>query len=194
MSITRSPLKAWLSIAGAAVFVADASADEPEFGLGREATAAEIAAVDVDVRFDGEGLPRGRGTAAEGAALYLVKCASCHGVQLEGSGPASMPSADSQVYIYGVRPLISEEHYGVNMRPFAPPLFGYIRRAMPLTEPGSLSDDEVYALVAFLLKEAGILESPDHALDAAGLRAIEMPNRSNYVPVAESGVVLSAEH
>ena len=194
MSITRSALT-WLSIVPAGIFVADASANEPKFGFGREATPSEIAEAELDVRFDGAGLPPGSGTPADGAKLYQAKCAACHGTHLEGTEPveAERSSGEAQVYVYGVRPLVSEAHYGINKRPFAPPLFAYIRRAMPLTEPGSLSNDEVYAIVAFLLTEAGIIASPEEELDAAGLRAIEMPNRSNYVPVEGSGVELSPD-
>jgi cytochrome c len=80
-----------------------------------------------------------------------------------------------------VRPLVGEIRHAVNNLPFAPPLFGYIRRAMPLDAPGSLSDSEVYSLVAFLLTRAGVLASSDGVLEAASLGAVEMPNRVNFV-------------
>ena len=151
---------------------------ESEFGFGRSASAEEIARADIDVRFDGLGLPSGRGSATEGAGTYGAKCAACHGSELEGNPDL------------GVRPLVSDFRHSVNNLPFAPPLFAYIRRAMPLTAPGSLSDDEVYGLVAFLLSRAGIISTPEFVLDAAALAAIRMPNRDNFFADPGSGVAL----
>ncbi len=151
---------------------------ESEFGFGRSASAEEIARADIDVRFDGLGLPPGRGSAAGGAVTFSAKCAVCHGSELEGN-----PSL-------GVRPLISDFRHSVNNLPYAPPLFAYIRRSMPLTAPGSLSDNEVYGLVAFLLTQAGISTTSDLVLDAAALAAVEMPNRENFFADSDSGVAL----
>ena len=174
MSITRNRAVALaLPLVCAQV---DAVANASQYGFGRTATEAEIAVSDLDVRFDGTGLPAGQGTAAEGAKTYQTACASCHGAELEGNEDL------------WVKPLLSDTRHGVNNLPFAPPLFAYIRRSMPLYQPGSLSDDEVYGLVAFLLKEAGIWKSDDIALDAAGLSAIDMPNRQSFVPAPASGV------
>ena len=139
------------------------------FGFGRPPSVEEVAQTDIDVRFDGAGLPPGSGLAAEGAELYRAKCAACHGGRLEGN-PA-----------LGVRPLVGDIRHAVNNLPFAPPLFGYIRRAMPLDAPGALTDDEVYALVAFLLERAGVRATPEIPLDARALAAVEMPNRGNFV-------------
>lgn len=146
------------------------------FGFGRVATAEEVAAADIDVRFDGRGLPPGRGSEEEGAALYRAKCAACHGVELEGSPQL------------GVRPLVGEVRHAVNNLPFAPPIFGYIRRAMPLDAPGSLRDDEVYALVAFLLERAGVVAAAGSSLDAQSLAAVSMPNRENFIVSEGVGV------
>ena len=151
---------------------------ESEFGFGRIASAEEIAGADIDVRFDGLGLPPGRGSATEGAATYDAKCAACHGSELEGN-----PNL-------GVRPLVSDFRHSVNNLPYAPPLFAYIRRSMPLTAPGSLSDNEVYGLVAFLLSRAGIDTAPDLILDAAALAGVRMPNRKNFFSDDDSGVAL----
>ena len=171
-------------IAALGFFALACNADElpkptaSEFGFGRVASAEEIARADIDVRFDGLGLPPGRGNATEGAATYGAQCAACHGSELEGN-----PNL-------GVRPLISDFRHSVNNLPYAPPLFAYIRRSMPLTAPGSLSDNEVYGLVAFLLSGAGINTAPDLVLDAAALAAVEMPNRKNFFTDDDPGVVL----
>lgn len=138
------------------------------FGFGRAADAALVAEADIDVRFDGVGLPAGAGDAATGEALYLARCVACHGAELEGN-PA-----------LGVRPLVGDIRHAVNNLPFAPPLFAYIRRAMPLEAPGSLADDEVYALVAFLLERAGVLDLGGQPLDADALAAVSMPNRGTF--------------
>ena len=155
---------------------ASTTSADPKYGFGRVAEQAEIEAADLDVRFDGTGLPAGSGTAEQGAAIYAAQCAACHGAKLEGN---------QELYI---KPLLSDKRHSINRRPYAPPLFAYVRRSMPLAAPGSLSDDETYALVAFLLREAGLDPKPDVAMDAARLRAIEMPNRPNFVPAARSGV------
>ena len=149
---------------------------ESEFGFGRTASAEEIARVDIDVRSDGLGLPPGRGSAKEGAATYGAQCAACHGNELQGNPDL------------GVRPLVSDLRHSVNNLPYAPPLFAYIRRSMPLTAPGSLSDNEVYGLVAFLLARAAITTAPNLELDAAALAAVQMPNRENFFPHSDSGV------
>jgi mono/diheme cytochrome c family protein len=161
-----------------------ASAGEPsepmksDFGFGRIAKGEEIARADIDVRFDGLGLPPGRGSAAEGALIYSARCALCHGSELEGN-----PNL-------GGRPLVGNDRHAVNNLPYAPPLFAYIRRAMPLTAPGSLSDNEVYGLVAFLLTKAGVSTAPDLVLDAPALAAVEMPNRDGFFADSGSGVAL----
>ncbi len=138
------------------------------FGFGRPADPALVAEADIDVRFDGDGLPTGAGDAATGEALYETRCVACHGAELEGN-PA-----------LGVRPLVGDIRHAVNNLPFAPPLFAYIRRAMPLDAPGSLGDDEVYALVAFLLERAGVLDLAGQPLDAEALAAVSMPNRETF--------------
>ena len=165
-----------LSCAVALLVASRFAGAEPTYGFGRVADDAEVAAADLDVRFDGTGLPAGSGSAEQGAAIYAAQCASCHGAELEGN---------RELYI---KPLLSDKRHSITMRPYAPPLFAYIRRSMPLTAPGSLSDDESYALVAFLLREAGVDPQPEAPMDAARLRAIDMPNRENFVPAANSGV------
>jgi mono/diheme cytochrome c family protein len=148
------------------------------YGFGTPATEQEVAAVDIDAMPDGRGLPPGSGTYAQGAEVYAAQCAACHGEQLEGiaelggdkliGGRGSLASGS---------PVKMIESYW----PYATTVFDYVKRAMPLPAPGSLSDDEVYALSAFILAEAGII-GQDQAMNATTLPLVEMPNRDGFVP------------
>jgi len=145
----------------------------PPFGFGKPATAAEIRAWDIDVRPDGAGLPDGRGTVAQGQALYDVKCASCHGTFGE--------STDYMVLAGGIGTLASDAPLrttGSKLN-YATTLFDYIRRAMPFAAPKSLSDDEVYALTAYVLNLNDILPA-DAALDRQSILQVRMPNRDGF--------------
>lgn len=151
--------------------------------LGREVTPEEIARTDLTVSPDGRGLPPGGGTAIEGQAVYLANCLRCHGVEGQG-GPADrlvggIGSLATQ------RPLKTVGSYW----PYAPTLFDYIRRAMPYDRPRALSDDEVYAVSAYLLKLSGIVSENDE-MNRETLPRVEMPNRDGFVtrtPHAEGG-------
>lgn len=149
------------------------------YGFGRAAAAEEIAALDDDVRPDGEGLPEGSGTPGSGAAIYVAKCASCHGrTGLEGPenplvsrGPVrGFPFAESPFYF----PTVG------TYWPYATTLFDYLRRAMPHDAPGTLNPTEVYSLVAWILWREGILPE-DATLDADTLPRVTMPARGRFV-------------
>ncbi len=145
----------------------------PRYGFGRPATAQEIAGWDIDVRPDGRGLPDGRGSVAEGQAIYDAKCASCHGTFGE--------STDYMALAGGVGTLASDQPQrtlGSKLN-HATTLFDYIRRAMPFNAPQSLTDDEVYALTAYLLNLNDILPA-DASLDRASILAVRMPNRDGF--------------
>lgn len=143
-------------------------------GLGRTATPEEIERADRSISPDGRGLPPGRGTALEGKLLYLANCARCHGVEGQG-GPA-----DKLVGGIGSlttpRPIKTVGSYW----PYAATLFDYIRRAMPYDRPASLSDDEVYAVSAYVLKLNGIVPE-DLELNRESLPRVVMPNRDGFV-------------
>ena len=141
--------------------------------LGRHATPAEIAALDIDVAPDGAGLPPGSGSAAEGASLYATRCAHCHGANGEGT-PAD-PLVGGVGSLASATPVLTVGSFW----PYATTLFDYLRRAMPYDSPGSLSNDELYALAAFLLERNGVIAA-DARLDAASLLAIRMPNREGF--------------
>lgn len=156
------------------------------FGIGRVATAEDIAARDIDVGPDGTGLPPGRGTSAEGAAVYAARCASCHGKSgTEGPNDVLVGRIDGGGFPFSRDPkaLRTVGTYW----PYATTLFDYIRRAMPTTAPGSLTDNEVYALVAYLLARNGIV-SDDAIIDAQALPRVRMPARDRFVPDSRTGV------
>jgi cytochrome c len=157
------------------VLPADTLSQPAHYGFGRPATAAEVAALDIDVRPDGTGLPKGEGNAMEGKAIYIQKCAACHGATgTEGPNDRlvvgdSTKSGGRRIKAIG------------NYWPYATTLFDYIRRAMPFNLPGSLTDEEVYGLTAYLLNANGLLAA-DAKLNAKTLPKIKMPARDKFVP------------
>lgn len=152
------------------------------YGLGRAATNAEVTARDVDVGPDGVGLPRGHGSVQEGSALYAQQCASCHGDRGEGKPPLypALIGRDPRYenFVFGKDP--GAVRTIGNYWPYASTVFDYVRRAMPLTAPGSLTDDQVYAVTAYLLAANGVLPSTA-TLDSATLAGVVMPYVSKFV-------------
>ena len=142
--------------------------------LGEEITAGDIAAWDITVMPDGSGLPSGRGTPAQGAAVFAQKCAACHGDNGKGGTNSALVSDRQRTSIDGAEKTIP------NFWPYASSLFDYIRRAMPWQLPRSLSDDEVYALTAFLLAENKLI-GPSELMDASSLPKVRMPNRDGFI-------------
>lgn len=142
--------------------------------IGTPATEAAIAALDRDVRADGKGLPPGKGTVAQGEAVYAEKCAACHGEFGEGAGrnPALIGGEGS---LATDRPRRTVGSFW----PHAPTLFDYIRRAMPLGYGNTLSDDETYALTAFILELNGIVTG-DFIADMHTLPRVRMPNAEGF--------------
>jgi cytochrome c len=160
-----------MSSAAALVLAALAAASP---GLGRLATPAEVSKADISVRPDGDTLPPGKGSAAEGRAIYLAKCQSCHGP--EGAGGPMDRLTGGVGSLATKTPVKTVASYW----PYATTVFDYVRRAMPLTAPQSLTDDEVYAVTAYLLSVDGIVPK-DAVLDAKSLPTIRMPNRDGFV-------------
>lgn len=142
-------------------------------GIGTRPTDAQIAAWNIDVAPGGEGLPPGRGTVAQGHEIYDRQCAACHGSDLQGGmGPALAGGIGS---LASDAPIKSVGSYW----PYATTLFDYIRRTMPLGAAQTLNDDDVYALVAYVLYRNGILPA-EAAVDAAQLAAVKMPNVNGF--------------
>ncbi|MFW5655896.1 MAG: c-type cytochrome [Roseicyclus sp.] len=146
------------------------------FGLGRPATGDEIAAVDIDVMPDGRGAPEGSGTFAEGKELYATHCVACHGEDLQGvEGTGGVALIGGRGTLDTDEPVKTVESYW----PHASTLFDYTRRAMPFSDPGSLTADEVYAISAYILGRAGIIEEGTE-MNAATFAEIEMPNADGF--------------
>lgn len=160
---------------------ASAEPGAERFGLGRPATAGEVARLDVDVMPDGTGLPPGRGTVPQGAEVYRSRCAACHGLAGEGAS-ADRLVADGPKHAFpcGDDPDAFAKRTIGNYWPHATTLFDYVRRSMPFDRPGSLSDDEVYAVIAWLLWMNEVI-GEDVVLDAATLPRVEMPARDRFV-------------
>lgn len=164
------------SIAAAVVlcaFASEAQAQSP-YGIGRPATAAEIAGWNIDIGHDGGNLPKGSGSVSQGREVYAQQCASCHGDK--GEGGLGDRLAGGQGTIATPKPIRTVGSYW----PYAPTLFDYIRRAMPQNAPQSLSDDDVYAVSAYILNLNGLVGA-DATVDAKSLAAIKMPNRDRFV-------------
>jgi S-disulfanyl-L-cysteine oxidoreductase SoxD len=153
----------------------DMEALPQRFGYGRTATEAEIAVLDIVVGPDGAGLPAGQGTVAQGRVLFAAQCAVCHGAQ--GEGVRGLGDR-----LVGTEPIDSTGWNRTigNYWPYATSVFDYVRRSMPFDRPGTLSDDEVYALTAYLLHRNEIIPA-DAVMDAAALPRVTMPARDRFV-------------
>ena len=145
--------------------------------LGQAIAPADIAPWDISIGPDGGGLPPGRGSATQGAAVYVAKCQACHGDKGTG-GP-------NDLLVGGIGSLAPDKGPPVrtvsSYWPYATTLFDYIRRAMPFPESKSLTDDEVYGVSAYILHLNGIVGADD-VLDAQSLPQVKMPNRDGFVP------------
>ena len=157
-----------------AVIIAAGSAFAETPNLGKPIDEADIAAWDISILPDGTGLPKGSGTSAQGVAIFAEKCASCHGDNAKG-GPAAALVDD--------RPLagISAANKTIkNFWPYATTVFDFIRRAMPFPQPRSLTDDEVYALTAYILAQNKLIGESE-TMNAETLPKVKMPNRDNFI-------------
>jgi cytochrome c len=150
---------------------------ETRLGLGRAATAEEIAAWDLDVDTRGKGLPPGAGHVTAGASLFIARCAACHGLAGEG-GTAPRLVGTEPTTGFGDDPRLPKT-IG-NFWPYATTLYDYVGRTMPQTAPGSLTPDETYALAAWLLHVNGAVPA-DFVADAHTLPAVKMPTRLTFV-------------
>lgn len=152
-----------------------ASSDKPA-ARGQPIPESDLAAWNIDVRTpDGLGLPPGSGSVTTGKLVYDNKCASCHGAEAKGGpmfgtmvGGIGSFKTDRRVLTPG------------SMYPYAPALFDYIRRAMPLTQPQSLTNEENYAVSAYILHLNGLVPA-DAVMDAKSLTALRMPNRDGFI-------------
>jgi S-disulfanyl-L-cysteine oxidoreductase SoxD len=149
------------------------AADVPRFG--QPVSQADIATWDISIGPDGAGLPPGSGTPAQGAVVYAEKCAACHGDKGEGKTNARLVGGQ----ITGDGPAVKTVG---SYWPYATTLFDFTRRAMPWTAPKSLTDNEVYAVTAYILRLNNIIGDND-VIDARTLPQVRMPNRDGFIPL-----------
>ena len=145
----------------------------PHFG--QPVSAADITAWDISIGPDGAGLPPGSGTPAEGAVIYAEKCAACHGDKGEGKTNTRLVGGQ----ITGDGPVVKTVG---SYWPYATTLFDFTRRAMPWTAPKTLTDPEVYAVTAYILRLNGIIGDAD-VMNAGTLPQVKMPNRDGFIPL-----------
>jgi S-disulfanyl-L-cysteine oxidoreductase SoxD len=143
--------------------------------LGKPLDEAAIANWDISILPDGTGLPKGSGTSAQGAVIFAEKCSACHGDKARGGGVAAALVEEHK--IVGIS---ASQKTIKNFWPYATTIFDFIRRAMPFTAPRSLSDDEVYALTAYILSENKLIDAGE-AMNADTLPKVKMPNRDNFI-------------
>ncbi|MBC7896889.1 MAG: cytochrome c [Cytophagaceae bacterium] len=155
------------------------------FAVGRTATPAEVAAWNIDVNAKGEGLPPGKGDATAGAAVYAAQCASCHGAKGEGMPPnPKLVGREPRDFSFATT-TTAVKTVG-NYWPYATTLYDYIRRAMPQLAPGTMTPDETYAVIAWILAENEVIPR-DKVMDATSLPAVVMPARDRFVPDDRAG-------
>lgn len=142
-------------------------------GIGRPIAEADIKAWDITILPDGTNLPKGSGTAAQGAKVFAEKCAACHGEAAKGGVNAALVGRPPIDRIEAPKTI-------ANFWAHATTVFDYIRRAMPWPNPRTLSDDEVYALTAYILSLNKIIDETE-AMNAETLPKVKMPNRDNFI-------------
>jgi len=164
---TRRLLASVLAVASSAAFAAGPN-------LGKPIDPTEIAAWDISILPDGTGLPPGGGTPDQGERIYAQKCAACHGENAKGGTNAAL---------VGGRALtdgIDTPKTIANFWPYATTVFDYIRRAMPWQQPRTLTDNEVYALTAYILAQNKLI-GDNESMNAETLPKVRMPNRNGFI-------------
>ena len=162
-----------LAICAAMAFATPALAQVPQFG--QPIAPADIALWDISIGPDGAGLPPGRGTATQGEAVYVAKCQACHGEKGAGK-PNDVLVGGVGSLAPGKPPVRTVGSYW----PYATTLFDYVRRAMPFNESKSMTNEEAYAVSAYILNLNGIVGA-DEVLDAQSLPKVSMPNRDGFI-------------
>ena len=162
-----------LALIAAAMVTTPTFAQPPQFG--QPIAPADLAPWDISIGPDGVGLPPGRGTAAQGEAVYIAQCHACHGEKGMGRPNDALVGGIGSL-APGSVPVKTVGSYW----PYATTLFDYVRRAMPFQESQSLTSDELYAVSAYILHLNGII-GRDDVLDAQSLPKVRMPNRDGFV-------------
>jgi cytochrome c len=171
-------LKSALLCAGILASIGSGLAAEPRtkpLGIGHAATPQEIAGWDIDIRPDGKGLPPGKGTVKQGEAIYMQQCSACHGEFGESAGRWPILSGGDGT-LKSDDPVKSIGSYW----PYASTVMDYIRRAMPFGNAQSLSNDELYAVTAYVLYLNDIIKDEKFELNATTFKTIKLPNEKNF--------------
>jgi S-disulfanyl-L-cysteine oxidoreductase SoxD len=178
----RMPDALLLCALGAAAFGIGGARGEGT-NLGKPIAPSDLAMWDIDVEPNGTGLPAGGGSSDQGAAIFAEKCALCHGDGGKGGvfSAKGAPAAPALVEDKKINGIDESTTTIANYWPHATTLFDYIRRAMPWTEPRSLSNDEVYALTAYILAQNKLIDAK-LTIDAQTLPKVQMPNRDGFIP------------
>jgi cytochrome c len=171
MSTRNVWLGALALVFASSAFASSASAETP--GLGKPITSQELAPWDIHIMPDGTGLPAGSGTSAQGAPIFAQKCAPCHGEGAKGGQSAALVGGPPRASLDGGKTI-------ANYWPYSTTLFDFIRRAMPYQAPKSLTDNEVYAVTAYILALNKLIGESD-VVDAQSLPKVKMPNRENFI-------------
>jgi S-disulfanyl-L-cysteine oxidoreductase SoxD len=148
--------------------------DKPRFG--KPVSEADLAAWNIDIRTpDGQGLPAGSGSVSQGQQVYAAKCAACHGADAKGGAVYGTMVGGIGSFKGSPRVLTPGSMY-----PYAPILFDYIRRSMPMDRPQTMTNDEVYAVSAYILNLNGLVPA-GAVMDAQSLPKVQMPNRDGFL-------------
>ena len=165
-----------LAVTALSFGVADGQSASPKPKFGKQISEADIAAWNIDIRTsDGKGLPSGKGGVAEGKALYDQQCVACHGDAAKGGSMYGTMVGGIGSFTTNTRVLTPGSMY-----PYAPILFDYLRRTMPMTAPQTLTNDQIYALSAYILNLNGLVAA-DAVMDAQTLPKVTMPNRDGFI-------------
>lgn len=170
-----------LAVAACLSSAATAQTTQVRYGFGTNVTEQELGQY-FSIPPDGRGLPTGSGTAAAGAKIYADTCAACHGDKLQGNpekGIGGDRLAGGRGSLATKAPIKTVESYW----PYATTLFDYVKRSMPFSAPGTLSDNDAYAVVAYILSETKIIK-PTDTMNAQTLPKVVMPNRDGFIPDA----------
>jgi S-disulfanyl-L-cysteine oxidoreductase SoxD len=170
----RHPLTLVAALAAIGIGLSPATAAE-KLGLGRQATPQEIAGWDIDVRPDGQGLPPGKGTVKQGEKLYVERCAACHGEFGESAGRWPMVAGG-----YGTLATHDPMKTVGSYWPYPSTLIDYIRRAMPFGAAQTLTNDELYAITAYVFFLNDVITDEKFELNAASFKTLKLKNQPNF--------------
>jgi cytochrome c len=169
----HKPLLAAVALVAGTVALASAAAQAEGPNLGQPITEADVGAWNLNAMPDGTGMPPGSGTPAQGAAIFAEKCVACHGEGGKGGAAAALVGRPPLDRIDATKTI-------ANFWGYASTVFDFTRRAMPWMSPKTLTDDEVYAITAYLLSENQII-GPNDTMNAQTLPKVKMPNADNFI-------------